>query len=68
VYADGEMVDRVLRIEAHLMRQLRLILDELERLRGADVDGVGGLGVGVVGVEGLGVGCSIPRAVSTVGT
>ena len=46
VYADGEAVDRVMRMEGHLTRQLRLTLDELDRLRGEVADGAdGGFGV-----------------------
>ncbi len=45
LYADGDAVERVMRVEAHLTRQLGLTLDLLEKLRGGLVrgDGVGGL-------------------------
>jgi hypothetical protein len=60
VFADGEAVERVVRLEAHLMRQLRQTLDELDRLRGEDArDCSGGLGV-LVGKVLAGVPRSIP--------
>lgn len=39
VYADAKAVDTVIRLEAHLTRQLGLTLDLLDRLRGGRSDG-----------------------------
>ncbi len=47
LYADGDAVERVMRMEAHLTRQLGLTLDLLERLRG-DGSGRGEDGVGLL--------------------
>ena len=43
VYADGDAVDRVMRVESHLTRQLGLTLDLLDRLRG-EAGGAGRVG------------------------
>jgi hypothetical protein len=39
VYADPKAVETAARVEAHLIRQLGLALDLLDRLRGRDSDG-----------------------------
>ena len=44
VYADGDAVDRVMRVESHLTRQLGLTLDLLARLRGEACSGAAGVG------------------------
>ncbi len=45
LYADGNAVERVMRMESHLTRQLGLTLDLLEKLRGGSVRGGDGAGV-----------------------
>jgi hypothetical protein len=63
ICADGEAVERVVRLEAHLARQLTLALDLLERLRGEQSQaGVGGLGALVRGLA-VGAARSLPLTV-----
>ncbi len=52
LYADGDAVERVMRVEAHLTRQLGLTLELLEKLRGGSVRGGDRVGVLVRQVAG----------------